>query len=466
MIDTTMRKLLDDRDKAQTDLDQAKMIYGPSHRQIARLELNLQAAADKVDEYVDEYVDLHTPRPVAARTSTSQPSQAVAIVAQIVPPAPPAPPPLSPALQQLKSELDDMNRRIEVLKTEASMPKRLEIVSIGEFPVAVQDRRIKMSAVCGAGAGFLPLGLMVLAGLLRRSYTYCAEITEDFATRTPFVAAIPDVDVDDDVQLSDDASQCVHHLREAIRQNAHTFLITSPGQGDGRTSLVMSLALSICASGSRTVIIDADIVSRGMSKNLGLENAPGFYDALATCDVGSYVRLSRSGVAIVPAGQARKSDAMAISAASLTKILQQMRETFDVVLIDSGPLLPCVETTVIARQVDGVVLAIGRGQKQAVARDAIVKLGQLKANVLGTVFNRVEVEDFYRSIQHGGFVSATTSSGPREVSETLESFGPLVRSVALSLRKEVEVLSDSDPAAVRLRSGPGTGAAPAQTRAA
>ena len=73
---------------------------------------------------------------------------------------------------------------------------------------------------------------------------------------------------------------------------------------------------------------------------------------------------------------------------------------FDVVLIDSGPLLPCVETTVIARQVDGVVLAIGCGQKQALARDAIVKLGQLKANVLGTVFNGAEVEDFYQVSHH------------------------------------------------------------------
>src|SRR5439155_11060181 len=72
MIDTTMRKLLDDRDKAQTDLDQAKMVYGPSHRQIGRLELTLQVAADRVDEYLDEYVDLHTPRPVIARASTSQ----------------------------------------------------------------------------------------------------------------------------------------------------------------------------------------------------------------------------------------------------------------------------------------------------------------------------------------------------------------------------------------------------------
>jgi hypothetical protein len=121
---------------------------------------------------------------------------------------------------------------------------------------------------------------------------------------------------------------------------------------------------------------------------------------------------------------------------------------------------------VIARQVDGVVLAIGRGQKQALARDAIVKLGQLKANVLGTVFNGAEVEDFYRSIQHGGFVSATTSGGPREVSEMLQSFGPLVRSVALSLRKEVEILLDSDPAAVKLRTGPSTGAPASQTRAA
>ena len=103
-------------------------------------------------------------------------------------------------MQQLHNQLDDVTHRIEILKAENTMPKRLEVVSLGEFPVPVQDRRMKIATMSGGATGGVAFGLMVLGGLVRRRYNHSAELTEDFFPRTPFVAAIPDIDVSGNVQ--------------------------------------------------------------------------------------------------------------------------------------------------------------------------------------------------------------------------------------------------------------------------
>ena len=107
------------------------------------------------------------------------------------------------------------------------------------------------------------------------------------------------------------------------------------------------------------------------------------------------------------------------------------------------------ETRVVARQAEGIVLIVGRGQEQSLVRSGLTELERLKLNVLGTVFNRAEKNDFYRSIQRKQI--AATVSEPGEVSEALASCGPLVQAVALSLRKDITIMSASEIAATQLQ---------------
>ena len=246
------------------------------------------------------------------------------------------------------------------------------------------------------------------------------------------------------MQGAEDAAQCIHHLREALKQSANVYAITSAGVGEGRTSVTMSLALSICATGARTLVIDADLFSQGLTQRLKLDRVPGFFQALSGGNLQDYVQVSRSGVYIMPAGQARRADALSIRETALADLLKRIRERFDVILIDAGSM-SCAETSLIARQAEGIVWVVGRGQEQSAVRSALTELEQLKVKVLGTVYNRAQTKDFYRSIHRTPLRRA--SAGPREVSETLINCGPLVRAVALSLRKDVSIMSASELAA-------------------
>jgi Mrp family chromosome partitioning ATPase len=128
------------------------------------------------------------------------------------------------------------------------------------------------------------------------------------------------------------------------------------------------------------------------------------------------------------------SDAAEISMFSsiaIRRLLDEARKHFDTILIDSGPILGSVEATVTAREVDGVIVTIARGQEPSLVERALQHLDALGATVVGAVFNRARIHDFYRSFRS----SSSNGGGLREQCERMRDFtpfGPLVDSVVLS----------------------------------
>jgi Mrp family chromosome partitioning ATPase len=87
-----------------------------------------------------------------------------------------------------------------------------------------------------------------------------------------------------------------------------------------------------------------------------------------------------------------------VSSKSVKKFLAAVREDFDVVLIDSGPILGSLEAMVMAQHVDGVVLTISREQQKPLVDRAIRQLRSVGAKIAGMVFNKAETADFRRSV--------------------------------------------------------------------
>ena len=88
-------------------------------------------------------------------------------------------------------------------------------------------------------------------------------------------------------QLSDPeqaavAAHCIHQIRimlqvVRIRIAGEVFMVTSAATGDGKTSLTMALGLSFAASGSKTLVIDCDMVGQGLTHRLKANNVPGLW---------------------------------------------------------------------------------------------------------------------------------------------------------------------------------------------
>ncbi len=122
---------------------------------------------------------------------------------------------------------------------------------------------------------------------------------------------------------------------------------------------------------------------------------------------------------------------------------------FDVILIDSGPILGSIEATPACAAADGVVLTVSRGQQRPLVEKAMQHLRSIGAKFAGVVFNRAQARDFERSVSgmslrsvhrqhdpvHGRGGHANGNGGFRKATDAgATAFGPVARAVASSVK--------------------------------
>jgi polysaccharide biosynthesis transport protein len=200
------------------------------------------------------------------------------------------------------------------------------------------------------------------------------------------------------------AAHSVHQARVSLRAQAmskgmRSYLVTSAGSGDGKTSLTVSLGLSFAQSRLRTLLIDADLIGRNLTEYFDAGRANGLHEALASGTMGDGVRRSDVDpcLYVLPAGRAGTQDALSMPLDTVRAVLAEAREQFDVILIDSGPILGSVEASVLSQEVDGVIFAVAAGQQRRFVEQAMRRLESLGVRIAGIMFNRANRQDFRRS---------------------------------------------------------------------
>jgi Mrp family chromosome partitioning ATPase len=185
-------------------------------------------------------------------------------------------------------------------------------------------------------------------------------------------------------------------------------------------------------------VIDGDLAGRGVTLGLGVEALPGLREAAETGNLREHLRGTRDGLCILPTGLDDHLNAYAIPQTSVEQMVQEARNDFDVVLIDSGAVFNSIEASVLAPQADGVIFAVARGQREALVAQSLQHLDSLGAKLAGIVFNGADVTDFDRALHTSSssrpFFSRTRVRDPRPVAPpVLSGFGPMVDATLTSL---------------------------------
>ena len=146
------------------------------------------------------------------------------------------------------------------------------MVNDGDTPQPAPDKRKQMAFVGFVGGGALPFGIMLLIGLLDGRMRYSEEAGDEMTGMT-LLGILPDLpDRLTDPAQAATAAHCVHQIRTMLQinsdENKNVFAVTSSSPGDGKTSLTLALGLSFAASGSRTLLIDCDMVGGGLSARI------------------------------------------------------------------------------------------------------------------------------------------------------------------------------------------------------
>jgi capsular exopolysaccharide synthesis family protein len=215
------------------------------------------------------------------------------------------------------------------------------------------------------------------------------------------------------------------------------YAVTSASSGDGKTSLVLSLGLSFAASGSRVLLIDADLIGAGLTARIGVRAEEGVLEAMVAGDISHYVHATDAeNLAILPVGRASRRFPGTIAPVAVQRLIADARKRFDIILIDTGPILGSIEASGVAAAADGVVLCIARGQHRPLTDRALAHLQAIGARLAGVVFNRAEAHDFERSVSRTVIHSlpAANGNGQRVGKVNGSRMGPIAKAVASSVR--------------------------------
>jgi polysaccharide biosynthesis transport protein len=194
------------------------------------------------------------------------------------------------------------------------------------------------------------------------------------------------------------------HYQESIRRlwssfklsntnkNLHSLMITSAMPGEGKTTVSIQLALANARHDLRTLLIDADLRRPSTHRALDISMTPGLADAVASpADWKKYVRQStlNPNLHVLTAGATRDGSLDRLGRA-LPELLSLAEREFDLIIVDSPPLLAFAEPLHMATAVDGVmVVACAEKTSRSALYSVLTTLQRLRSTVVGITLNRV-----------------------------------------------------------------------------
>lgn len=198
-----------------------------------------------------------------------------------------------------------------------------------------------------------------------------------------------------DAQPSEDLRRLLAVVRRALKaRGAKVAMVTSALEDEGKTTVCLGLARAAAMAGISVVVVDADLRRPGVAPGIGLsgDGLSGLAEAVGGRQLADLLRPdSASSAVLLPAGDRRIVSAEAIFASKgFGDVLDRLAQRFDLVLVDTPPVLACSDACAIASRVETSLLVVRWGRTEAAALGAALRnLGLCGARPLGFVFNRV-----------------------------------------------------------------------------
>ncbi|HUT04221.1 MAG TPA: CpsD/CapB family tyrosine-protein kinase [bacterium] len=190
-------------------------------------------------------------------------------------------------------------------------------------------------------------------------------------------------------------------LVQMKQDGVNSFLITSPSASEGKSTIVANLGIALANAGKKTILVDMDLRHSVLHEFMGVDNSLGVtnvvLDGLDPDSAISHTVFER--LHVLPSGPTPPNPAEILSSSSVRELLATLSDDFDVVLVDSPPLIGLTDAVVLGTIVGGVVLVIraGRTSRQQMSL-AVQMLENVGCRVLGAVLNEVDVHKPYYKV--------------------------------------------------------------------
>jgi len=352
-------------------------------------------------------------------------------------------------LQREQKSNDDLaallkTKRQEALIKEAEVIEEVVIIRPATEPEAPLAAQTFNTVIVGA---FLGLVLGLVLAFIQETLDTSIGTIEDVETylEVPVLGVVPHIDTRATIErlverrpsLTDmDADALASHallithfdpkspVAEAYRtlrtkiqfarmdRMAKTIVVTSPSIQEGKTTTIVNLALTMAQNGQKTLLVGSNLRRPSIHRFFGIEREPGLSDILiGNAEWRDCIRTvsdmlmgrfemedimaspGLDNLHIIEAGPVPANPSELLSTSAMGEFLRAVREEYDIVLIDTPPVLPVTDSTIVAGQVDAVVLVYQAGKVgRLVLKRAKIHLESARARVLGVVLNDVQTE--------------------------------------------------------------------------
>jgi len=331
------------------------------------------------------------------------------------------------AVNEVGLEYKTLNRRLGTTKdiyesllkrqTEADLSGLLKSSFVRWFEQAEPSRSpvrpsLPKNALLGGLAG-LALGLLLVVGevLLDNTVRTRADV-EDYLG-LPFLGIYPSLrqpssSKADEVQQVDlfplrhpksGAAECARAIRTNLlfmgaSRPLKKLLLTSARPGEGKTSTTVALGISMAQTDQKVLLVDTDLRKPRLHNAFGVPSGEGITSVLMGKPVDECIRSTElSNLDILPCGVIPPNPSELLHSEVFRQFLNDVGERYDRILLDSPPVLPVTDSSILAQVTDGTLLVVQAGvTTKDSARRALDQLNNVQSGILGVVLNDFDSE--------------------------------------------------------------------------
>ena len=288
----------------------------------------------------------------------------------------------------------------ELEKPEGEAPSlvRIETIQPADVPTAPSSHNVPLNLALGGLIGLaLGIGIAVLRSVLDTRIHSLRDI--EHVTDRPLLGGIaldPEASKRPLIVHADPRNPRAESFR-SLRTNLQfvnveggprSFVISSAGPGEGKSTTTANLAISLAETGAKVALIDGDLRMPKLAEYLGIEGGVGLTDVLIgraeLIDV--LQKWGRGDLYVLPSGRIPPNPSELLGSAAMARVLDALTSQFDYVLIDAPPLLLVTDAAVVSKLTGGAILvaASGSTKKQELA-GAVRALDAIGSPLLGVV---------------------------------------------------------------------------------